>query len=85
MKEVNYRLCSGYFFVISSVTLTPGVLSELLGQLLPHCPSVFLPTYMKDGFLLEDLKGVMSEFVFNVFKEKIRGIFLFRDDAEVKA
>lgn len=40
---------------------------------------------MKDGFLLEDLKVVMSEFVFNVFKEKIRGIFLFRDDAEVKA
>lgn len=40
---------------------------------------------MKDGFLLEDLKVVMSEFVFSVFKEKIRGIFLFRDDAEVKA
>lgn len=47
--------------------------------------SICLYTYMKDGFLLEDLKVVMSEFVFNVFKEKIRGIFLFRDDAEVKA
>lgn len=27
----------------------------------------------------------MSEFVFNVFKEKIRGIFLFREDIELKA
>lgn len=35
--------------------------------------------------LLQGLKEEMSEFVFNVFKEKIRGIFLFREDTELKA
>lgn len=35
--------------------------------------------------LLQGLKDEMSEFVFNVFKEKIRGIFLFREDTELKA
>ena len=44
LKEVNYRLCSGYFFVASSVIFTPGVLSELFGQLLPYCSS-YLSSY----------------------------------------
>lgn len=30
------------------------------------------------------MKDELSEFVFNVFKEKIRGIFLFREDTELK-
>lgn len=72
------------FFGNKQCYFYPRVLLERFGQLLPYCSSLFLHTYMKDS-RLEDLKGVMSGFVFNVFKEEGGGICLFRDDVEVKA
>lgn len=40
---------------------------------------------MKGNLLLKDLKDVMPEIVFNIFKEKIIDFFfLFRDDTKEK-
>ena len=62
-----------------------GYYQSFLGNCFLTVHPIFLHTDMKEILLPEGLKRVLSEFAFNVFKEKIRGIFLFRDDAEVKA
>lgn len=78
MKEGN-RLCSGYLLKFLPI----GVLPEVFGGT-ASLLSICLCMYVKDKLILEHLKDDMSEITFNIFKEKIRRFYLFRDDTEVK-